>query len=131
MHVLKVGRFTITSENLFCDKMYFTDGHSPIDTCDEKGYFTKDPNEIAGIKVFYTVPHLGFFKCDYLPYGYYRGVDGTWKLVVLESEHGFAKASPWSNDRACRDCQWLTGERALPCAVNPLAYGEGCHDYEV
>jgi hypothetical protein len=50
---------------------------------------------------------------------------GIYEAVSLDDN-----PDPHWKDRACKNCQWLTGESCLPCAVNPLAYGRGCFDYE-
>lgn len=45
-------------------------------------------------------------------------------------ELGWAIALPLRKDTLCHGCKWLTGEHFLPCAINPMAFGQGCSDYE-
>lgn len=59
-----------------------------------------------------------------------------WRVEGYESEEEYnadcCEADDESDARKgkCTGCRWLTHEDLLPCAVNPMAYGQGCLDYE-
>lgn len=50
----------------------------------------------------------------------------------LLEESWFREESPELADPGeCQNCIWQTGEALLPCAVNPLSYGQGCFEHQV
>jgi len=122
--LLELETMSKLSMSEFCGDYFFrvpggTGVVAMYDTCEKCLRIKKD------------CPEMGIYEAVCLPYIFVLALEGGMKRVTYLSEHGFAPAEDVNPVNPCAKCVWATGERLLPCTVNPMSYGTPCRDYEI